>query len=311
MHGDTGRLSWRLRAAAVQGQTGAVAQTASPRPVAGSVLVVEGTAYFAAGRQYLAEGGVRVFAIDAETGQVRWMKCVSDLPDHHYYAAASLEFDNYDLMVCEGTKVAMSRWLFDTPTGEFSAFPKSGFAHHATAEGGVIAPRGHWSYGPRMGRSGDRIKRRPLVAFRQSVLIGSTDDRCGLFRRDFTDKDCEDFDREWYSFRKVAAAPANGGELSRTERLMHDAQWSVADATDAPVKAMVLAGELVYCATESGELTVFSLADGRQVAIQGMEPVVWDGMAAANGCLYISTEAGEIVCLGKADVQSDEVAPPN
>jgi len=296
----SGALVWRLQAAAGQEQIVAFGQTESPWPVAGSVLVVDGTAYFAAGRQYLAEGGVRVFAVDAATGQVRWGTCVNDLPDHHYYAAAGLEFDNYDLMVREGDKVAMSRWLFDGMTGESSVVPQGGFAHCATGGSGVIAPRGHWSYGPRMGRAGDRIKRRPLVVFRENVLIGATDDRRGLFRRDFTPDECETFDREWYSYRKVSRVPVDGGELTRTERLMQGARWNVTDATGAPVNAMVLAGEHVYCASEGGKLAVFSTSDGGLIATQDLAPIVWDGMAAANDCLYVSTKAGEIVCLGKA-----------
>lgn len=304
LQASSGELIWRLRAAAGEEQIVAFGQTESPWPVAGGVLVIDGTAYFAAGRQYLAEGGVRFFAVDAVTGEVRWMKCVNDLPDHHYYKAAGLEFDNYDLMVCDGDKVAMSRWLFDRMTGESSVVPQSGFAHYTTGSSGVVAPRGHWTYGPRMGRGGDRIKRRPLVVFRENVLIGATDDRRGLFRRDFTADECETFDREWYSYRAVSRVPVDGGELTRTERLMHGAQWTATEATDAPINAMVLAGEHVYCATEDGKLAVFSTDDGRLVAVQGLAPIVWDGMAAANGCLYVSAGTGEIVCLGNADDSS-------
>ncbi len=300
----SGELIWRLRPAAGEEQIVAFGQTESPWPVAGSVLMVDGTAYFAAGRQYLAEGGVRFFAVDAANGEVRWMKCVNDLSDHHYYKAAGLEFDNYDLMVCEGDNVAMSRWLFDRTTGESSVVPQSGFAHYTTGGSGVIAPRGHWSYGPRMGRAGDRIKQRPPVVLRENVLIGATDDRHGLFRRDFTAEECETFDREWYSYRKVSRVPVDGGELTRTERLMHGARWNVTEATGAPINAMVLAGEHIYCATEGGKLAVFSTDDGRLVAAQGLSPIVWDGMAAANGCLYVSTKTGEIVCLGNANASN-------
>jgi outer membrane protein assembly factor BamB len=300
LRADSGQLVWRLEAAPGREQIASFGQTESPWPVAGSLLVVDETAYFAAGRQYLAEGGVRVFAVDAASGQVRWVKCVNDIPDHHYYAASGLEFDNYDLMVREGPNVAMSRWLFDRATGDFTVLPQSGFAQYATAGTGVIAPRGHWSYGPRMGRSQDRITRRPLLVFRQNMLIGSSDDRSGLYRRDFTAEDCENFDREWYSYRKVSRVPTDGGDLTRTERLMQDTQWSIADATDTPVNAMVLAGEYVYCATEGGKLVVFSADDGQQVATQDIEPIVWDGIAVAGGRLYLSTKAGRIVCLGKA-----------
>lgn len=63
---------------------------------------------------------------------------------------------------------------------------------------------------------------------------------------------------------------------------------------------MILAGDHLYCATEGGKLAVFTTSDGRQVATQDIAPVVWDGMAAANGCLYVSTKAGDVVCLGDA-----------
>jgi len=53
---------------------------------------------------------------------------------------------------------------------------------------------------PRSDNSADRIRRRPLIAFRNNIQISSTDDRCGLFRRDFTAEQCAAFDREWYSY---------------------------------------------------------------------------------------------------------------
>jgi hypothetical protein len=262
--------------------------------------VIDGVAYFAAGRQYLAEGGVRFFAVDAISGEIRWSQVVNDLSDHRYYAAAGLEFDNCDLMVCEGDTVAMSRWQFDLETGDLSTVARSGFAHYSTGDSGVIAPRGHWSYGPRMGRSGDRIRRRPLVAFRDNVLISSTDNRRGLFRRDFKDGECEAFDTEWYSYRKVAKAPTEGGELSRSERLQQDSKWSKSTVSDSPINAMVLAGDHVYCATEVGKLAVFSINQGEQVGTLDLSPVVWDGVAVAEGHMYVSTKAGEVICLGQA-----------
>lgn len=296
-----GQVAWRLKAAAGDEQIVAFGQTESPWPAAGSVLVVDGTAYFAAGRQYLAEGGVRVFAVDPQTGQVRWVECLNDVPGHRYYAAAGLEFDNYDLMVRQGRHVAMSRWTFDPASGESSVASENGFGHYVTGGTGVIAPMGFWSYGPRMGRAGDRVKRRPLAVFRDNLLIGSTDDRRGLFRRDFTAEECDQFDRQWYSYRAVAKAPTEGGDLTRTERLMHKANWTATDATTEPIDAMLLAAGHVYCASGDGKLAVFATDDGRRVAELEIGPPVWDGMAAAWGCLFLSTEEGQIVCLGAAD----------
>ena len=46
------------------------------------------------------------------------------------------------------------------------------------------------------------------------------------------------------------------------------------------------------------QLAVFSTRDGGQVSEQDIAITVWDGMAAAGGRLYLSTQAGEVVCLG-------------
>ncbi|HET6430401.1 MAG TPA: PQQ-binding-like beta-propeller repeat protein, partial [Phycisphaerae bacterium] len=181
-----GKLVWRLRATHPdEPRIIAYGQVESPWPIAGSVLVEGDTAWFAAGRQFLADGGIRVFAVDPETGKVRWTKRVWQLtPDFHFYAAAALEFDDFDLLVREGTKVSMSRWRFEAASGEMDIVPKSGF--YRTGEAGVMAPRGCWSYGPRAGRGapGRKLKR-PPVAFRDNVLVSCTDERDGLFRRDF------------------------------------------------------------------------------------------------------------------------------
>ncbi|MBT3201836.1 MAG: PQQ-binding-like beta-propeller repeat protein [Phycisphaerales bacterium] len=49
-----------------------------------------------------------------------------------------------------------------------------------------------------------------------------------------------------------------------------------------------------------GSVTVVSSGDGKQVAEYKLEsPAVWDGISAANGKLFVSTEKGVVHCLGK------------
>ena len=38
----------------------------------------------------------------------------------------------------------------------------------------------------------------------------------------------------------------------------------------------------------------------QQVATHDLTPVIWDGMVAAEDRLYVSTKAGEVICLGEA-----------
>ncbi len=293
-----GALLWRLRAAPNDQQIVAYGQIESPWPIAGSVLVVDGTVYCAAGRQYLADGGIRIFALDPPTGEIKWISRADRLPEHRYYGASGLEFDDYDLMVREGDLVSMSRWQFDRATGEPTIVPKSGFGRFDTGEGGVMAPRGLWSYGPRMGRGADRIRKRSLMVFRGNVLIGCTADRRGLFRRDFALDDGEEFSDEWFNYRLISKAPETGADTTRSQRLQHGAKWLVEEAVAEPICAMVLAGDVVFVATEDGAITACRIDDGRQLADYEAAAPAWDGMVAAYQHLYLTTRDGALVCLG-------------
>lgn len=75
-----GELAWRYRAAPTERRIVAHGQLESPWPVAGGVIVVDGLAYFAAGRHGTLDGGVHVHALDAVTGKTAWMKQHRDGP---------------------------------------------------------------------------------------------------------------------------------------------------------------------------------------------------------------------------------------
>jgi hypothetical protein len=92
------------------------------------------------------------------------------------------------------------------------------------------------------------------------------------------------------------------------------------------VQAMVLAGQTLFVAgppdkvnqiphepaevdplaealeaRSGGSLVAVSAADGKTLADYELEnPPVFDGMAAAQGRLYLSTKGGEVVCMGPA-----------
>ena len=176
LRADDGGLVWRLRAAPLDERIVAYGQIESPWPVPGSVLVVDDVAYFAAGRQSLADGGIRVFCRRAGHGQGPLGASGSTAcRRRQFYACSGLEFDNFDLLHREGDAVAMSRWLFDRTSGEMTCAAKIGFARLATGgSGGVMFPRGAWSYAPRneTERSKERPFLRPLAVFaRQHALL--------------------------------------------------------------------------------------------------------------------------------------------
>jgi len=287
-----GRMVWRLRATPTDERIVAYGQIESPWPVPGSVLVVDDVAFFAAGRQSLADGGIFVFAVEPATGKVRWVKRLSTVPQRGFYGGLGLEFDNFDLLHREGADVAMSRWLFDRETGRMTCKAASGFALLKTGGSGAMVPRGFWSYAPR--NNPVQAKRRPLVVFRDDTLFGCTEDKRSVYRRDFAPGEAEKFDTVW----SIRSAVGKTGDKWRSARLARGAKWSVKVPDSEEITAMVLAGDRLFLADSQGGLSVLSAKDGKPLARMKTAIPVWDGMCASTGRLYLSSQDGRVVCLG-------------
>ncbi|MDA7920643.1 PQQ-like beta-propeller repeat protein [Verrucomicrobiales bacterium] len=72
-----GALRWQFNALPIQSLIADRGQLESAWPVNGSVLVAEGIAYFAAGRSSYLDGGVSVFGLNPETGEMIHNKVVA------------------------------------------------------------------------------------------------------------------------------------------------------------------------------------------------------------------------------------------
>ena len=69
---------------------------------------------------------------------------------------------------------------------------------------------------------------------------------------------------------------------------------------DAGIRAKVAEQSAALEGRKGALLWVVSASDGKKLAEYNLEsPPVWDGMAASNGRLYISTRAGRVLCMGK------------
>lgn len=303
LRADDGGLVWRFRAAPADQRIVAYGQVESPWPVPGSVLVVDDVAYVAAGRQSLADGGIRVFALRPASGQVLWSKVLDSVPQKNFYFSSGLEFDNFDLMHAEDDGVSLSRWFFDRKTGTMTCREKSGFAHLVTGGSGVIVPRGFWSYAPReeSEKSGDRPFVRPLLSFRDNRLFGLSEDRKTVFRRDFDLEGVKDFDTVWFKGWSTYENARQGGDLWRTQRLARGAQWTTKAFADLGNThrggALALAANALLLASQQGGLSVLSLDDGKTLSQLKIPPVAWDGLAIAGDGVYVSTQDGQILCL--------------
>jgi outer membrane protein assembly factor BamB len=259
-----GQFEWRFRAAPREDRIISHGQVESPWPVPGSVLVDQGAAFVAAGRHPHADGGIFVYALEAASGAVRWVQQVEDLGMNQWYNRLATDFEHYDLMVKDGAFVSMSRWKFDPKTG--APAPDFKTDQYRGGRAGAWVPQGMWSYGEPMNRE---RARRPLTVFDDTAAYSGAD---GLSSRKLQTGD---------------KAPAKGGSA-----------WT---ARCGKVQAMLAAGPVVVAGGSGGEVWTFSAADGKAVQqdnLLGSSPV-WDGMAAAWERVYVSTQNGKVVCLGR------------
>ena len=111
LRADDGEMVWRMRAAPSDERIVAYGQVESPWPVPGAILVINDIAYFAAGRQPLADGGILVFAVNPHTGKRHWVQRIDSVPQKGFYENSGLEFDPFDILHAEGDGIAMSRWI--------------------------------------------------------------------------------------------------------------------------------------------------------------------------------------------------------
>ena len=315
LRADNGELVWRMRAAPSDERIVAYGQVESPWPVPGAVLVVDNIAYFAAGRQPLADGGILVFAVDPMTGQRHWVKRIDSVPQKGFYENSGLEFDPFDILHAEGDGIAMSRWIISGDGKEVDVDKWNAFAKLNTGAGEVWIPRGSWTYGARhQDRFRGEAERRPLTVFRDNDVYSSLDGNTNVFRREFNLAAGEEFNSKWITGWEAARTAREGGKPYRNQRIAKNSQWtkdpfaSEDEVQEDPkygvqlhneIHAMALASnDKLYVIHRDGRLKVISTETGYVVDETEVPAPAWDGLAIAEGRLYLTTNTGELVCLG-------------
>jgi outer membrane protein assembly factor BamB len=316
LNADTGQMVWHFRAAPSNERIVAYGQVESPWPVPGTVLIINDVAYFAAGRQPFADGGIFIFAVDPVSGQQHWVHRLDTIPQDGYYENSGLEFDPIDILHQEGYGIALSRWIISLDGKKVTVDKWNAFAKLNTGNGSVWVPRGCWTYGPRhQDRFRGEAPRRPLCTFRDNTVLSSFNGSTGLFRRDFDIENGEQFNSKWITGWEAARKGREGGTPFRTYRLAEKATWktdpftpeSERSKTMVPgtqltneVYGMVLAGDgRLFVVHKDGRLKVVSIADGSILAESKVPPPVWDGLAIANRQVYLTSQSGELVCIGE------------
>ncbi len=315
LRADTGAEVWKLRAAPTTERIVAYGQVESPWPVPGAILIVDDVAYFAAGRQPFADGGILIFAMDPLTGKRHWVQRIDTVPQKGYYENSGLEFDPFDVMHQEGDRVTMSRWLISRDGKDVQVDKWNAFAKLNTGGGSAYVHRGSWTYGARhVHRFPGEARRRPLAVFRDKTVYSSLNGTTEVFRRDFDLENGEQFSPKWITGWAAAGAARKGEKPYRTYRLAEKASWKADHFTSGEERAkkkprgtqlynrlhaMALSGDgKLYVAHEDGRLKMLSTKDGSVIAERRVPTPAWDGLAIANGRLYLTTRTGELLCLG-------------
>ena len=290
-----GELAWRFRAAPEDRRIMVAGRLESLWPVP-CALVENGVAYVAAGRHSGMDGGIYAWALDAPTGKVVWQKHLVRGGDK---ISGKLNWSGSyhanDVLVSNGGSIVMGRLLFDAKSGQMTVGGSTQFGKKSAQylssgnarSGAGLVPFGFlnnrrnigqrssyhkvrykltlWTYGRHGGASG------MLLAFTKDKIFGVTGKTSGN-------------GAQWQLFAKGGSA------------------WTLSVPAGS-VRALLPAGPTLFAAgpgKKGGVLWSYSADAGKKLGELPFDDVpVFDGMAAAGGRLYISTQKGKVFCFGR------------
>jgi outer membrane protein assembly factor BamB len=293
-----GRLVWRFRAAPEQRLIGAFDQLESAWPVHGSILVLDGIAYFAAGRSSHLDGGIYLFAVDAVSGKLRYQKRlqgpsydINNIAQNYKLPMGALS----DILQCDGELIYMRDMAFNTKLEQQMPPPRQ-TSDRIHAKGGLLDDsyfkRIPWSFGPKSSYA-------RLIVHDQTAayFIRMFDSLRGLDPKVYFTPGKEGYllfatDKETGKQIWKKRIPVRVNAMVATEELLFVAGLpDVVDAND-PLGA--------FEGRKGGMFSACDKTDGKTLwEYKLSSPPVFNGMAAANGRLYLATQDGSIACFAK------------
>jgi hypothetical protein len=354
-----GRLVWRFRAAPTDRRIVAFGQVESAWPVPGSVLVLDGVAYVAAGRSSYLDGGIRVWGLDPVAGKVlHAARLDGPWPDpaRDVGRPFDMEGTRNDVLTSDGEYLYLFQVKFNkqleqqevpriTELGDREMGGRHVFATSSLLDDSWWN-RTFWMYSSRW--PGYYIANQAPKAG-QMLVVGEDTTyavKCYTLRNrhspmmfpgeagapgyllfaDANDNEPYLYDGQgkpepvqWLPAvsRKIGHARTmnavnkdKGTGFTRSRPPLWQA-WK-----DVRIRAMVLAGDTLFCAgppdvlTEADPLAAFegraggrllavSSADGKTLSEAALDaPPVFDGLIAAGGRLYLVDRAGGVRCFG-------------
>ncbi len=333
---EDGELIWRFRAAGRDRSIVVDGQLESTWPVPGNVLVVEGVAYFAAGRTSYLDGGMFLYKLDAASGRVLKARRL-EVDEKTRNSGIATGGHLPDVLSSDGESIFMRIARFDLDLVR----QKDNVAHLWSPVGFLDDSwwhRTYWQIGISMGSGWGGWPRagRQVPAGRLLVTDGARVFGFGRNQYDIPGAhvgvDASGVwgpigkqEGRWTHYRLFGTTHSpQAGEQSRRKAekpVASDSDWE--RRVGILGRAMVLSGETLFVAgpldevkeiphepdevdpladaletNRGGRLLAVSTTDGETLADYELaSPPVFDGLAAARGRLYLSTKKGEVVCM--------------
>jgi len=327
-----GGLVWRFQAAPGRRQIVVFDQLESIWPVHGNVLVQDGVAYCTAGRSSYLDGGIRLYALEPETGKVLHQAHLeSPRPDVTKVAGRPFDMDGArsDLLVSDGTDIYMffKRFAPDLTLKPASRITKLGDREvdlHLMSNAGFLDTswfdRNFWTYSRRwpgyyFGYQAPKVGQVLVFDDQNTYGVHVFTSRQGHSPRFWPGTDGYELFADENRNEPVLRPTSIGREKGTGYSRMLPPKWST--RVPVRVRAMVLGGKHLYLAGPpdivpegdpmaafegrgGGRLWVVSSEDGERLVEYDLEhPPVFDGMSAARGRLYLATGDGRLTCMGE------------
>ena len=260
-----GVLAWRVRVAPAERRMVAWGRVESVWPVTGSVLVHDGVAYATAGRSTESDGGIAVLALDVATGETRWARSIG---------AGVLRLN--DIFALRNGQLGWRYLTLDKSSGkilkpETMDDIKSYGGGKGNLEGGIMDGTYTMSTNRRAGGAfnlGD--KRANQLAWNATWAVSES----GAFTPD-----------------------------GKTQRWRPPSRGTVfALALTKNLAVYACRSSRRYSPNSTSSLHLVDLADGKRVGAVPLASVpTYDGLAIADGRVYVSLRNGTLLCFGNAD----------
>jgi len=300
-------MAWRFRAAPEEKRIMVFGQLESPWPVPGNILIFKNTAYFVSGRTSGTDGGLTIYALDIYTGKINWQKKLQ----RKRWKGKGV-FSLADILVSDGKFVYLtasdSIIQFNPDTGDYQLKPRtvrikgrSSYIPEPDPQYLIGRPlgllEGSWrrqgsSLRPRKGG-----KRQCVYGNEHALMMAFSEDLLCMYK----------VGSGGWGNMEVNRSEFLGKKLTKGKLIANEKGWNIKVPRPFQFEAFLLAANTIFAAgtsngstAKSGELFVFSALNGKKISSRKMEtPPVYNGMAAANGFLYVSTRDGKLTCFGK------------